>query len=176
MIGNVLPNAEVALCPRLFLNRLKGSNMKHLFLALPAIVLVAAAAAAQTETTTGVATGADAAVGSGETFGTNWSLSVGTTFFTDGENRTLRSAEDITTGWQSLPQEDRDMIMADCQAFLAAHGEAATEGSTEATGTADTAAPDTGAAATAETDSALAMTAGYDIAEMQSICDAVEQF
>ncbi len=177
--------------------------MKH-FLAVPALALFAATAMAQTDTTTGVATGTDAAAGSGETFGTNWSLSVGTTFFTDGENGTLRPIEELTSGWQSLPQEDRDMITADCQAFETAHGDAAAAGSTDTTGaaatdgtagttagtdagttttgTVDTGTADAGTADTSMTDTGTAagrtdtsQPVGYDMAEMQAICDAVGQ-
>lgn len=163
--------------------------MKH-FLAVPALALFAATAMAQTDTTTGVATGTDATAGSGETFGTNWSLSVGTTFFTDGENGTLRPSEELASGWQSLSQEDRDMITADCQTFEAAHGDAAAAGSTDTTGTAATdgtadmtAGTDTGTATTDTTDTGTAaggtdtsMAVGYDMAEMQAICEAVGQF
>ena len=126
--------------------------MKNALLAVPALALLAVGAYAQTDTTTGVTTGTDtgttldtttgaatdaatgAATGmdSSSEFGTNWPLSVGTTFFTDAETGTLRTTEEITSGWQSLSQEDRDMIKADCVTFMAAHGDASTGASTDA--------------------------------------------
>jgi hypothetical protein len=170
--------------------------MKHLIYALP-VALFAAAAGAQTEPTTSTEMGV-----SGETFGTSWPLSVGTTFFTDSESGTLRPAEELSSGWQSLSQEDRDMITADCTTFLAMHGDADASTDTAASGTGDaatttategaaasatgsTAATDSGdPAAAATSDVAVAGTegstetsaAGYDMAEMKAICDAVEAF
>jgi hypothetical protein len=151
--------------------------MKRAMLALPAAVLIAATATAQTGAQTETTTEATTETMAGERFGTNWSLSVGTTFFTDGDSATLRSTEDITTGWQSLSQEDRDMILADCKIFLAAHGDTAAEGSGAATttdGSAGTAAgPDTSAAVGA--DAATTAAAGYDMAEMKAICEKVDE-
>lgn len=172
--------------------------MKHAFLALPAVALFATGAFAQTDTTADAATGADAGAATGmeasTSFGTNWPLSVGTTFFADADSSTLRSTEEITSGWQSLSQEDRDMIKADCVTFMAEHGDASTGASTDAatstgtdaaTGTAtDTAttgaASDTTAGAatgtdagTASTDGTIATAVGYDITEMKAICEAV---
>ncbi len=142
--------------------------MKFVF-ALPALALafVTATAVAQTSTGTGASTGVDA-TGAGQAFGTNWSLSVGTTFFTDGENRTLRSREEIASGWQSLSKEDRDMIAADCLVFQGAHG-----------GAADMSAPETpdignNATATTATDAETSAPTGYDMVAMQIICDAVD--
>lgn len=197
--------------------------MKHAFLAVPVLAFCAAGALAQTETgagatagaaaetatgvTTGTATeattdtgvsagataGADASV---ETFGTNWPLSVGTTFFTDADSGTLRTSEDIAGGWQSLSQEDRDMIKADCATFMAAHGEAGAGASTEASGAAATGAASTetattegsgaasttgtaaasdGASASGGTEGTIAAVVGYDLSEMKLICEAVEK-
>ncbi|NJM84018.1 MAG: hypothetical protein HC844_17625 [Tabrizicola sp.] len=134
--------------------------MKQFILAIPATALLAAVALAQTDTGTDAATESDAG---GMMYGSTWSTSVGTTFFEDGTPGTLRSAEDISTGWQSLPQEDRDMVLADCQTFMAAHGgEASTdgamtegatsgEGADAATGTEATGTESSGAATEAAT-------------------------
>lgn len=170
--------------------------MKLVIFALPAVTFLAATAFAQTDTTTGsdTSTGTAATTGANaEMFGTNWPLSVGTTFFTDADTPTLRSTEEITSGWQSLSQEDRDMIVADCKTFMAAHGDAAADASasttetagsdgattaTEGTAATDTAttAETTGTASTGTADTgaeaATTAAAGYDLAEMKTICDA----
>lgn len=163
--------------------------MRNFILAIPAVTLLATTALAQTDTTTeGATMGADT---TGEMFGTSWPLSVGTTFFSDADTAAVRSTEELGQGWQSLSQEDRDMILADCQVFMAAHGdtaaagaEASTDGDAAAAGTA--AATDTTTAAPAETtttttgtDAATDTTGaattpapGYDMAQMKAICEA----
>lgn len=190
--------------------------MKPAFLAVPAVALFATGVFAQTDTTTGVATGIDTGVtvdttigadtsttagmdASAESFGTNWPLSVGTTFFSGADTGTLRTTEEISSGWQSLSQEDRDMIMADCVTFMAVHGDASTGAATSAgtdaatgtstdttagastdAGTATTGtATDTTAGAstgTASTEGTIATAVGYDLVEMKAICEAVEKF
>lgn len=108
-------------------------------------------------------------------FGTNWPLSVGTTFFTEGESSTLRDTGEISNGWQSLSQEDRDMIVADCELFMVAHGGGAdTAASTTTTGTAAVESPATGDATTsAGTDAATIAPTGYSMSQMLAICGAV---
>jgi hypothetical protein len=180
--------------------------MKKLMFALPAMALIATAAVAQTDTT-GNSTGTDstsAATDStsattgmnatGQTYGTNWPLSVGTTFFSDETSSSLRGREDLDSGWQSLSQEDRDMIVADCDTFMAIHRGDATDGSgttstdgtagtstgastststgTETTATESVATGD--ATATTGVDAATSAPTGYDMAQMFMICEAVE--
>lgn len=142
--------------------------MKQVMFAVPVAVLCAAAALAQTDTTTAPATTGTA----GEMFGTSWPLSVETTFFTDATGTTLRSTEELTSGWQSLSAEDQTMIRTDCEAFIAAHGDgaAADAGGTAASGSTAT---DTGSGAAADTDAAATVPAGYDMAKMKMICEAV---
>jgi hypothetical protein len=159
--------------------------MKHLIYALP-LAFFSAAAGAQTETTP--ATEADA---SGETFGTSWPLSVGSTFLTDDESGTLRPASELSDGWQSLSQEDRDMVTADCTAFLAVHGDADASTDAATAGNSDSAAAATGDATASDNSAEAATTtgdaavagaegsaevsgAGYSLAEMKAICEAVE--
>jgi hypothetical protein len=141
--------------------------MKLLMLAVPATLFMTAAGLAQTDTTT---TGTSVETsGSGE-FGTNWPLTVGTTFLIDDSSAKVRPIEELSQGWQSLTPEDQTMIRTDCQAFLAAHGNATgsdssaattgtagTEGSTDSMGTADSttgsASTDTTTTGTADTSS-----------------------
>jgi hypothetical protein len=165
--------------------------MKHFMFSIPAVALLAVAASAQTDTTT-TGTAADASTAaSGEMFGTNWPLSVGTTFFAGSDSAALRGTEEITSGWASLSQEDRDMVIADCKTFTSAHGDAAaggtaetTTGTTAETGKADTATTGTagmdtaaGADATVTTgaESATTVAVGYDMTEMKAICDTVSK-
>jgi hypothetical protein len=144
--------------------------MKHVMIALPAAIFLAGATLAQTDTTTGTAATTPAPEAGAATgmFGTNWPLSVGTTFFSGPHSAALRSTEEITSGWQSLSPDDQTMIRADCEAFTAAHGGT----STEATGTDTATSPTTGGDAAA-TGTAPVEPAGYDLAEMQAICGAV---
>jgi hypothetical protein len=137
---------------RIILKRLKGRTMKHLMLAVPATLFMATAGIAQTDTTAGASGEASA---SGE-FGTNWPLSVGTTFLTDDTSATVRTPEELSNGWQSLTPEDQTMIRTDCQAFLAAHADAGTSGDTSAS---DSSAATTG---TATTEGATDSTASTD--------------
>jgi hypothetical protein len=111
-------------------------------------------------------------------FGTNWPLSVGTTFFNEGDTTTLRDSSELSSGWQSLSQEDRDMIVADCELFMVAHGGASgtatTSTDTSATGTAAVESPATGDATTsAGTDAATTAATGYTMPQMLAICSAV---
>lgn len=145
--------------------------MRHTIFTMTAVTMIATAAFAQTTTTTGT----DAA---GGTFGTTWPLSIGTTFLTDADTATLRSTEEITAGWQSLSQEDRDMVLAECRTFMEAHGDAAATGSTStSTDTATGTSTDAGAATTATTgtDAQTTENAGYDMAEMKAICEAADK-
>ena len=149
--------------------------MKKFILAIPAVTLLSLGAMAQTESGTDATSGTDA----NAMFGTNWSLSVGTTFFDAANPGTLRAKEDIQTAWQSLTQEDRDLVVADCRTFMEAHGSAESSGAAvEGGATADTstggASTDTTAQADATTGDtgATAPVAGYDMAQMKSICEA----
>jgi hypothetical protein len=117
--------------------------------------------------TTGDATGP--ATGN---FGTNWPLSVGSTFFTEGNSTTLRDQSELTSGWQSLSQEDRDMILADCEVFMTENGGASGTATTTATGTATVESPATGDATVATgTDAATTAPVGYSMAQMRAICE-----
>lgn len=167
--------------------------MKHYMYALP-LAFLAAAAVAQTDTTSGTDTttsGTDTTVSAGagasaEMFGASWPLSVGTTFLTDDESGMLRPQEELSSGWQSLSQTDRDLVKADCKMFMEDHGGdsadagAATTGSADAstttTGSADAdGSADAGATATGDASGGAAVVpAGYTEAEMLSICKAVE--
>lgn len=159
--------------------------MKLFMLAVPAVAALSFGALAQTESGTMATDGSDA----GATFGTGWSSSVGTTFIDNANPGELRSAEDISTGWQSLTQEDRDLVLADCKAFMEAHGtetsaDAATAGAgTTATDDASAAASDTAATSsgdvatdtTTQADAGAATTnAGYDMVQMKAICEAAQ--
>ncbi len=162
--------------------------MKQVILALPLTLVLAAAAIAQSDTTTtggtaeavaGAATGATSDATASAEFGTNWPLSVGTTFFTDADSAMLRTADELSKGWKSLSPEDQAMIRADCQAFLAAHAadaDASAATSTDTTAGRGTASTDTTATGTASTDAATSAPVGYDLAEMRAICEAVGTF
>ncbi|MEI2808506.1 MULTISPECIES: hypothetical protein [Paracoccaceae] len=47
-------------------------------------------------------------------FGETWGGTVGTQFFTDDTMGTLRSDDEIRNAWQSMTEEQRAMVTADC--------------------------------------------------------------
>ena len=96
-----------------------------------------------------------------------------TTFFTGADSATLRSADELAKGWQSLSPEDQTMIRTDCEAFLAAHADEAAPTEGGATAEAGATAPATGTTGSSAT---ATVPAGYKLAEMQAICGAVGTF
>lgn len=178
----------------------KDQAMKRALLSLPLLAAAASIAVAQTD-----ATDTPAAADETGMFGTNWPLSVGTTFFADEGTTSLRADGELKSGWTSLSQEDRDMITSDCALFMATHGDmaagdAADGGATGASGAGDAAASgaagdgsaeagsdaagagDAGAASTGGTgtmtgaENGAVATTGYDLAQMKAICGAVQKF
>jgi hypothetical protein len=132
----------------------KGPNMKNAMYALPVVAFCAAAAVAQTDTTTGTDTTGTGTDMTGERFGMTWPLSIGSTFLTGDDNATLRTPEELSSGWESLSEADRAIVEADCQAFLAVHGDAATTGDADMTGDAASTATGDAAADSAATGAA----------------------
>lgn len=163
--------------------------MKHLMLAVPVAALFAVPALAETATTDG-SIDAEGATGEvGATYGTNWPLSIGSTFFTDAELTTMRSADEISQGWQLLSQEDRDTVLAECERFMTESGASGTgdAAATDATGTETGAATAEGSTAgsgdmstgAATGDGAVAdetTVVGYDMNAMMTICPTVQGF
>lgn len=88
--------------------------MKNFIIAAPLAVLLGSVAFAQD-----AATGSDSSNGvSGSgVYGESWSQSIGTTFYTDADRTTLRSGEELTQGWSTLSQEDRDVVLAECERY-----------------------------------------------------------
>jgi hypothetical protein len=121
-------------------------NRTSLALALIA-QLAAGSALAQTNTTTNQPEGS----GSGSTYGTDWSSSLGAAMFGE-DGTTMRSVTEIATQWNTLSQDDKDMIRRDCMAYMQATGTAAgstgTAGTTTTTTGTGTAATGTGTAST----------------------------
>lgn len=135
--------------------------MKHFIYALP-LALFATAAAAQTDTTT-TTTGTDTMTGAGATgemFGTSWPLSVGTTFLTDDESGMVRPQEELSSGWQSLSQTDRDLVKADCKMFMEEHGGDSADAGAATTGSADASTTTSGGADTSASGNASTTTTG----------------
>lgn len=152
-------------------------------------ILLAAPVYAQTE----------APEGSGETMVDTNELSarVGTTFYSDEGMMTLRSAEEVQTGWSSLSAEDQEALRAQC-ANLPTDGAQTEDTSMPADTTSEPALPETEGAETAETSEpatgsapALPETEGAetaetsapaptnfiaDVARLQPVCDMIETF
>ena len=99
--------------------------MKRYLLTLPVAALMCGAAFAET--------GATSTAG---TYGSTWSKSVGSMFYSDSDMKTMRTPEGISSGWATLSQEDRDAVMADCARYRTDSGTtAATKTDTAKTGT-----------------------------------------
>ena len=102
--------------------------MKPWMISAPLALLLATAAVAETTNAA-----AEQPEGSGM-YGGEWSESVGGAFMMmDNETMTMRSDEELATGWKALTQPDRDMVMRDCTTFQAEVA-AGTANSSAATG------------------------------------------
>ncbi len=150
--------------------------MKHALLAAPLLALLSAPAVAQGD-----------AADDGR-FGTGWPLSFGTVFFDDAESENLRTDTDMLSSWDALSEPDQEMIRSDCEAFSTAHGDSAESGSaaapvpsaqTGAAGGEDAAgaaeqhvAGQPGQAGTQQ--GAAPSATGYSLAQMQTICEEVQ--
>lgn len=113
--------------------------------------LAAFGAIAQTSTTTGTE-------GMSSTFGGDWTSSLGSAMFGEG-GTDVRSADELTSQWATLSEEDRAMIRRDCMAHMQQSGGAADTtgtatdgtaplGTTDGTGTTGTDTTGTGTGAT----------------------------
>lgn len=103
--------------------------------------------------------GAEAEAGSGEA----WPSTVGTTFFTDSQMGSLRTPEEVQSGWSSLSADDQARVRQDCATY---------GGGASATGT----ATDTTATATDQTSMTGTFPTGVSAANMTQICDWVNSF
>jgi hypothetical protein len=125
---------------------------------------------AQTSATTTGTSGLNAA---SSTFGHDWSTTLGLAMFGDGES-TLRSESELTSQWETLSDEDKDMIRRDCMMHMQQSG-----GMTGSTGTTGSTSSSTGtttggasgtAAGTPMTGSNPAINVSME--QMETICDA----
>lgn len=100
--------------------------------------LVAFGAIAQTTDPTAPAMSSN---GSTETFGSDWSSTLGSAIF-GAEGTTLRPSSELSTQWATLSAEDKAMIERDCLAYTEHSGDSSSTtgatGSTGATGTTGT--------------------------------------
>lgn len=145
--------------------------MKSHLLSLPVAALMCGAASAQTPTT------------SGGMYGSTWSQSAGSIFYSDPEMKLMRSPEEVSNRWATLSQEDKDAVMEECVRCRADSGTTAATG----TGTAETGTDmatgtmaETGTDTTTGTDGAAAgdatATMGVSTENMKTICDMVEAY
>lgn len=163
--------------------------MKFLALSAPIAMLLGSTVLAQTtgEATlyaTGNAQVAEGAVGAtgtaevGPTYGTDWPSSVGSLFFSDADRKTLRSREEIAQGWQSLSQEERAMVLAECERFSAetnagGHSDTTATGAVGAGGDAAMVGTGDGAAGSGDATEVGGAMVGYDLNAMMVICPAI---
>lgn len=137
--------------------------MKRFLMAVSAATLMSGAAFA-------AGTNTDSGTGGAEmeatTYGSNFSQSVGSTFYSDPEMTTMRSADELSTGWTSLSQEDRDMVIAECTRYRTDMGgsNSTVDGNSTGSDANATGTPTTGAGM------------GISAANMQMLCDTTDSF
>lgn len=148
--------------------------------------LAAVGAYAQTSnTTTGMTSGA-----SSVTFGSDWSMALGSAMFGE-DGTTVRQSTELSTQWNTLSEEDKSMIERDCMVYMQQTGDVtgttgAATGTTDATGTTGssgtTGATGTTGTTTGSTTGATAGTATGDgstpmtvtMEQMEQICEATK--
>ena len=137
--------------------------------------LAATAPMAQTaDTSTTASTAAGTTTG---TFGSDWSASMGTAMM-GNDGISLRSADEITTQFDTMSDMDKDMLRRDCMMYMQTSGAADTSTTTDATaGTAQTDATgqttvEGDASATAGTDGAAKLSLTSE--QMEQICAATK--
>lgn len=154
--------------------------MKRTFVSLvTAAQIFGGAAFAQTAAAT-----ADGAA----TYGQDWSLSLGSSVFSDAEMTTLRMAEELKTQWTTLSADDQEMLRRDCdRRGQASTGLGQDSAASETATTGDSADPSTGADTTAtptegraetvtesEGTSMADGTISLSAAQLDEICMAIE--
>lgn len=123
--------------------------MKHTFLILAVAAQFAGGlAVAQTADTTAP----DATGTMTGTFGSDWSSTMGTAMMGD-DGMTVRSAAEIGTQFETLSDEDKDMLRRDCMVHMQTMGAADATAGTDAAAAPDATA---GATETAPADGAVA--------------------
>lgn len=120
--------------------------MKTTFLALT-IAAQLAAVAAFAQTSDGTATSTDAATAA-DTFGSDWSTTLGTALFSE-DGTTVRAGTEIMTQWETLSDEDKAQVRRDCMIYMQVPGDTTTGSSTSTEGS--TATTDNSAATTTDT-------------------------
>ena len=113
------------------------------------------AALAQTSTT-GTDTSSGAATGATTTLPTGWEGDIANAFFSDPTAGTLKSDEEIKTGFEGLSAEQQAQVKTDCENQMAASGTGTTTEETAATDT----QMDSGAATDSSDQAASADTSG----------------
>jgi len=139
--------------------------MKNWMISAPLALMLATTAVAQD------ATGTDQPEGSGFQR-SDWSTAVNDAFIVmDNDKMTMRSDEELATGWKGMAQADRDMVMADCTKFQAEVA-AGTEMGGEATGTMTDDAT-TGTDSNSGTSGDATETADLSTEDMTRLCNKV---
>ena len=93
--------------------------MRSTFLTLlMAVQLAAVPAFAQTSGTT---TGTSGAGMTSDTFGSDWSTTLGLALFAEGGTM-VRSDSELASQWQTLSDEDKNMIRRDCMLYMQQSG------------------------------------------------------
>lgn len=135
--------------------------MKRFLLAVSAATLMSGAVYAGATNTDSGAAGANM-----EAYGGAFSKSISSTFYSDPEMTTMRSADEVKTGWSALSQEDRDMVVAECTRYRT------DVGSAKSTSDGNTTGGDVNATGTPTTGTAIVITG----ANMQVLCDTTDGF
>lgn len=165
--------------------------MPYKFLAIAAMSLSLGATGAlaqttQTDTTTGVGTGAAVTGMQHDRMPMEWKGNIGDAFYSDTELGTLRTDDELRTGWEGLDEDDQATVRDYCERFAMDDDRAGTGADAQVGATTGTAAgtdATTGAATgtgtvgtTTDTGAAVdpAAGAGMHQASLRQICEMIE--
>lgn len=130
--------------------------MLHRLTTITALSLLIAAgtATAQTSTTATTGSSTDTSMGASTTLPSDWDDTIQGAFFTDGDNPSLVEESEMTTNWEALSDEQKEIVRSHCETVDTAStsttmsGSAGTAGAAGTTGSAGSAAADTATSGT----------------------------
>jgi hypothetical protein len=109
-------------------NRLENTEMTRFILMTSAAIMLSSAAMAQTSTEA-------EATAAGTIYGVTWSDGVRAAIYDDFDMRVMRTADEARPIWLTLPEEDRNLVLADCEMIRVATDDDMVAGDTTTTET-----------------------------------------
>ncbi len=139
--------------------------MKQLLLVTSAAMMLSTAAMAQTATV----------VTDGTVYGVTWSDGVRSAIYDNFDMRMMRTTDQARPVWLALPEEDRNLVLADCEMMrVATDGGMAADEAASGTAESDMAAGDTTVADTGI--EGIANEVGLNNTDMMNVCTLVATF